>query len=136
MTHDPVNHPKHYTSHPSGRECIEFTRHMNFNVGNAFKYLWRAGLKGTQAEDLRKALWYLEDEIDTCRGRSGYERRVETACEIVPLPDVEGDSSLAELVLKQLELYTIDGQLHDLKDAADKLQRLVRQVESAEQEKT
>lgn len=42
---DQVNHPEHYTSDPSGVECIQITRHRNFNIGNAFKYLWRAGIK-------------------------------------------------------------------------------------------
>ena len=42
---DPINHPPHYTQHPSGVECITITEHYNFNVGNAIKYLWRAGLK-------------------------------------------------------------------------------------------
>ena len=60
---DPVNHPKHYTEHPSGVECIEITEHLNFCVGNAMKYLWRAGLKGEQVEDLRKARWYIDREI-------------------------------------------------------------------------
>lgn len=60
--HDPVNHPKHYTSHPSGIECIEITRHMGFNIGNAIKYLWRADLKNGN-EDLEKALWYIQDEL-------------------------------------------------------------------------
>ena len=60
---DPVNHSKHYTEHPSGVECIEITEHMNFCVGNAIKYLWRAGLKGEQVEDLRKARWYIDREI-------------------------------------------------------------------------
>lgn len=60
---DPVNHPKHYTSHPSGIECIDVTRHMNFNRGNAIKYIWRAGEKGPAVEDLKKAIWYLQDEI-------------------------------------------------------------------------
>ena len=60
---DPVNHPKHYTAHPSGVECIEVTEHMNFCVGNAIKELWRAGLKGEQVEDLRKARWYIDREI-------------------------------------------------------------------------
>lgn len=60
-----VNHPAHYTSDPSGIECIEVTRHRNFNIGNAMKYLWRNGLKDAdaQVEDLRKAIWYIEDEI-------------------------------------------------------------------------
>jgi len=62
---DPVNHPSHYTSHPSGIECIEVTRHLNFNVGNAMKYLWRAGIKDeqTKIQDLEKAIWYIKDEI-------------------------------------------------------------------------
>lgn len=58
-----VNHPKHYTSHPSGVECITITEHMGFNVGNAIKYLWRADEKGRALEDLRKAEWYIRREI-------------------------------------------------------------------------
>lgn len=42
---DPVNHPKHYNAHPSGVECVDVAEHYGFNVGNAIKYLWRAGLK-------------------------------------------------------------------------------------------
>jgi hypothetical protein len=63
--HDPVNHPKHYTSHPSGIECIEITRWFNFNLGNVIKYIWRAPLKDLELEDLKKARWYLDDEIKT-----------------------------------------------------------------------
>ena len=63
---DPINHPLHYTQHPSGVECITITEHYNFNVGNAIKYLWRAGLKdGADAtDDLRKAAWYVQREIE------------------------------------------------------------------------
>jgi hypothetical protein len=60
---DMVNHPPHYTSHPSGVECIEITEHMSFNLGNVFKYLWRADEKGAAMADLKKANWYLEREI-------------------------------------------------------------------------
>lgn len=62
---DSVNHPDHYNAHPSGIECIEIVRHMNFNIGNVIKYLWRAGLKDTAPtiQDLKKAAWYLDDEI-------------------------------------------------------------------------
>lgn len=74
---DNINHPKHYTSDPSGIECIDVTRHRNFNIGNAIKYLWRAGLKedkdrkiiDKQVEDLNKAVWYLVDEIHRLGGR-------------------------------------------------------------------
>ncbi len=58
-----VNHPKHYNAHPSGVECIEVVEHMGFNVGNAVKYLWRADEKGNALEDLKKACWYIEREI-------------------------------------------------------------------------
>ena len=60
---DNIKHPKHYTSHPSGIECIQITRHMGFNLGNAIKYIWRADLKNDALEDLEKAIWYLIDEI-------------------------------------------------------------------------
>ncbi|MBM4587607.1 DUF3310 domain-containing protein [Rhodococcus hoagii] len=61
--HDAVNHPGHYTSHPSGVECIQITEHMSFCLGNAVKYIWRADLKGNEIEDLRKARWYVDREI-------------------------------------------------------------------------
>ena len=61
---DPVNHPKHYTEHPSGIECIQITEHMSFNLGNALKYIWRCDLKKDAVEDLRKARWYIDREID------------------------------------------------------------------------
>ncbi len=62
---DPVERPAHYRQHPSGVECIEITEHFNFNVGNAIKYLWRAGLKSPDAiQDLRKGAWYVQREIE------------------------------------------------------------------------
>ena len=64
VPHDPVNHPSHYTSHPSGVECITVTRHMNFNLGNVMKYIWRADHKDVALQDLEKALFYLRDEIN------------------------------------------------------------------------
>lgn len=63
QTNDPVNHPRHYTEHPSGVECIQITEHMGFCLGNAIKYIWRADLKGNSIEDLKKARWYLDREI-------------------------------------------------------------------------
>ena len=62
--HDIVNNPKHYTSHPSGIDCIQITEHMSFNLGNALKYIWRCDLKKESVGDLRKARWYIDREID------------------------------------------------------------------------
>ncbi len=61
---DVVNKPKHYTEHPSGIECIQVTEHMGFNLGNAIKYIWRCDLKKDAIEDLKKAKWYIDREID------------------------------------------------------------------------
>lgn len=62
---DPVNHPSHYTDGPTlGRlECIDITRWLPFDLGNAFKYIWRAGQKDPEkmVEDLQKARFYLYD---------------------------------------------------------------------------
>lgn len=69
-SNDPVNHPSHYTSHPArckcGEpiECIQITEHMGFNLGNATKYVWRCDLKKDAIEDLKKARWYLDREIE------------------------------------------------------------------------
>ena len=71
MKKDNINHPSHYTSHPSGIECIDIAEHHDFCIGNAIKYLWRAGLKSEdgiskkekQIEDLKKAIWHIKREI-------------------------------------------------------------------------
>lgn len=80
-TYDEVNHPQHYTSHPSGVECITVTQHMNFCIGNAVKYLWRVDDKDDPITNLHKAKWYIEKEI---------ERRLQ-------VEDAQRDKTLAEL---------------------------------------
>ena len=74
---DNVNHPIHYTSHPSGIECIGITKYYDFCIGNAIKYLWRAGLKHEegmddktkQIEDLKKAIFYINQIITMLEGK-------------------------------------------------------------------
>lgn len=61
---DTVNNPPHYNQHPAGIECIDVVEHFGFNVGNAIKYLWRADHKGAPLDDLRKAAWYVNREIE------------------------------------------------------------------------
>ena len=70
---DNVNHPQHYTwlKELCGIEVIDITRHMNFCCGCALKYILRAGHKkdasltdtDKKVEDLKKAIWYINDEI-------------------------------------------------------------------------
>jgi Protein of unknwon function (DUF3310) len=63
---DSVEHPPHYNEHPSGVECIAIIEYFTLNLGNAMKYIWRNGLKpGETAEkDLKKAIWYIQREIE------------------------------------------------------------------------
>lgn len=61
---DMVNQPPHYKAHPSGIECIQIVEHMTFNLGNAVKYIWRNDEKGSPIQDLEKAKWYIQREID------------------------------------------------------------------------
>jgi len=68
-----VNHPSHYNQ-ILGIECIDVVENFNFNVGNAIKYLWRAGLKHSAIEDLEKAAWYCQREISRIKNASN------TAC--------------------------------------------------------
>lgn len=66
---DVVDHPSHYTSGPTHSVCgevieaIDVTETLTFNVGNAMKYIWRHKLKGKPLEDLQKARWYIDREI-------------------------------------------------------------------------
>jgi Protein of unknwon function (DUF3310) len=70
---DPINHPAHYNNAKAecdcGRkiECIDVTRHLGFNIGNAIKYLWRYQDKNG-IEDLKKSAWYIQDEINKIIG--------------------------------------------------------------------
>ena len=72
-TEDKVNHPSHYVwlKEICGIEVIDITRHLSFDRGNAVKYLLRAGYKTEKGysekqkliEDLKKAIFYINDEI-------------------------------------------------------------------------
>ena len=66
---DWVNHPPHYES-PSGVECIDVIEHMPYNLASAVKYIWRCGKKWDHEEDLRKAIWFLERELQR-RAKNG-----------------------------------------------------------------
>jgi hypothetical protein len=69
-----VNHPQHYNQHPAGIECIDVIEEFGFNIGSAMKYLWRYELKDAPVEDLEKAVWYIQREIERRKKRDGNER--------------------------------------------------------------
>ena len=70
MENDNVNHPMHYQG--KGLESIEVIEafELNFCLGNAIKYILRAGKKGDKGEDLKKAIWYINREIEGTNGHS------------------------------------------------------------------
>jgi TPR repeat protein len=80
-TTDPINHPPHYLTHPSGIECIEITEGFSFNIGNAIKYLWRADEKGAPIDDLSKARWYIEREIGRRLNAAALAMKEEDECD-------------------------------------------------------
>jgi hypothetical protein len=96
---DVVNHPKHYTSH--GVECIEFTEHMNFCLGNAFKYVFRAKDKGKEEEDLRKALWYIKRQKEHTNNTTDFDFK--------PLVDRLEGFTENYLIILQLIIILFDG---------------------------
>ena len=117
---DIINHPAHYTGVTAEIECIDIARHLNFQLGNAFKYVWRAGKKDSdkEIEDLKKALWYLEDSI-----QHGYNNL--TQCDIT--------IALTAIVTNHDESHRAD-VLRDIASqriisAANNLRELIRKVE-------
>ena len=84
-----VNHPAHYNAHPSGIECIDVVEWFSFNLGNAVKYLWRAGLKSDDAiTDLKKAKWYVAREIERLRQNSIVQQALDVSMRM--LNDADG----------------------------------------------
>lgn len=66
----PINHPRHYNTHPSGVECISIIRWENHNLGAVIAYIWRLRDKPLlkRIEDLKKAEFYIHDEIERLEG--------------------------------------------------------------------
>lgn len=106
---DPINHPAHYAAGRFGCECITITRHMTFEAGNAFKYVFRHAEKGG-VEDLRKALVYLrwanEHGLPACIDVHAYE----TACDVFDrdvLPHIQEGSVYEALEQILLDRHSI-----------------------------
>lgn len=105
---DNVINPNHYKSHPSGIECIDVVEHMSFCLGNAIKYIWRAGQKDDIFKDLRKAIWYINQEIDRLK-RLGYHE--------------EGDPKIS---LKEARAKRDKEEKRKVEDERDRLEELVQ----------
>lgn len=110
-TPDPVNHPQHYLAHRSGIECIQITEHLNFCLGNALKYIWRADEKGDAINDLSKAIWYIDREIT--------RRKALADMENARLIGVIADCLEKDLVTKSASLPNLTGNTLAYAQAGD-----------------
>lgn len=94
---DSVDHPRRYNSHPSGVEAIVICEHLTFNVGNAVKYLFRAGIKTPDPiEDLKKAAWYIARELWRLTKKPGAEELFRSECDALRRHIGEQDAELAD----------------------------------------
>lgn len=123
-TKDLVNHPAHYAedgqfSFPKA-ECIMLTRLFDFSVGNAIKYIWRAGFKGSAAEDLRKALWYINDAIKFDRARDNHTTAVCIARTLATMLRPAPGNALAERKLSAIR-FLCWGLPENAKDIVERM---------------
>lgn len=131
---DRIN-PKYYKEHPSGVECIDIARHYCFSIGNAIKYLWRAGLKkeigihdtAKEIEDLNKAIWYIQDRIKQLK-----EIQKQSVDDIA-----DGVSDLILDPTSHKDLWVKDSNLwdHTVKDYAHKEYKRLKKIQQEYDEK-
>jgi hypothetical protein len=116
---DPVNHPSHYTSHPSGVETLEVTRQLGFSCGNAVKYVWRRADKGTPVQDLRKAAFYINDALHNSQLSMGVPAPAAHILEQVAA--VEPDPLAAKFYVAVAEMRWLDAEsvVQQMIDAID-----------------
>ena len=148
-----VNHPKHYNARPDGLECIDIIRHYTFDIGCAIKYLWRAGLKTEdgmtdrekEIEDLKKAIWYINDELylgmdldgfaGMDRGDIGYvydiieQETGYSASEIANFNYYEKNVANAMLSLLQVGLVS-NGYVYRVKHAVLSLREAIKRIQA------
>ena len=84
ISKETVNHPEHYNQGIEAIDIIE-SWNLNFSLGNAIKYILRAPYKGSKGEDIQKAIWYLERELQR---KESKEENIDT-----------------------MEIYSLDGRL-------------------------
>ena len=120
---DNINHPAHYTGVTAEIECIDIARHLNFQLGNALKYVWRAGKKGgsdMELEDLKKALWYLQDSIQN--GYNDFDK-CDHIAEAITLLVTRDDDSLKANVLRNIAAQRVLAAANGIRQMIEELER-------------
>lgn len=121
MKTDNVNHPRHYEPLFFMREpeCIDFTELMSFNRGNAFKYVWRSGLKGDaekEIEDLKKAAWYLNRGMGQVDNYTEHNVIIRYLWNFVKMPEDTGPRYFKYLILDAIVRFNFAGAVAKIKD--------------------
>lgn len=135
--HNTVSHPSHYTANgfkfSDDPECLTFTRHMGFDAGNAFKYIWRAGCKGDWEEDLAKARFYINDIVEH---NLSYHHPVLTDILELLSPGESRVNSAKLAVLRRIvenRLFGIENHLKELEEALrEEEENLSKELEEAQ----
>jgi hypothetical protein len=131
---DKVNNPKHYTTHPSGIDCIQVVEHYDFCSGNAIKYVWRYNEKNNPVEDLKKGIWYVKRRIDMYKKeiwpefpKSTKQPEIQKLCK--KYYESESDELIKEAVkLLMLHKYS-RSSVEDLKKAIEYIERKIKLLE-------
>lgn len=122
MTNDNINHPSHYTSHPSKVECCEIVRHLHGARSHAYKYVFRRKLKNTEVENLKKALWWLVDAIDNPTEQPYIDHNIKAKIQLVADYEPEPFGPLLNIIAW--------GEVDELKIAAVALQSIIDGMKS------
>ena len=108
------NKPERYNSHPNGVECCEYTDYMGFNIGNAFKYLFRLGHKGERNHELGKAQWYVKRQYQVLNNKPKYILRdFEMANNLKPPVPIPPDFRIDNEPLRSKALETLFAISHN-----------------------
>lgn len=126
---DEVQKARHYNSHTSGVEAIEIVRYMSFNMGNAMKYCWRAGVKDAEKslQDLEKALYYLRDEQKHRTFNLEYSRLLSNCSQLIAKVE-DGGCAAGNIararVLRTLYTCAVRGTEYNFEVAIEAIEKL------------
>lgn len=131
-TSDPIN-PSHYTTHPSGVQCIEISQHLSGCLAQAFQYVWRCGQKDDPAQELNKALWFIERELTIAKPQIIRELFFKEALVKVTRSDTNLLRAVVLLRLAMANVQTRNRTL-DLIEAKEAINLLIDQYKEARHE--
>lgn len=129
-----IDHPKHYNSNPSGIECIDIIENLDFNIGNAIKYIWRCEHKNNFQEDIQKAIWYTNREIERRKQFKFIEKLINRYCKydnLIDMVNIIGIGSLfndKNLYGAFANLYS--SQINNNKNNTEQLKKAIKFLEN------